>query len=278
MSKVLLAVSSFQKSDALKVLLDSLIEHGYQEGNKIIVTCDNAGKSYSITRKDNPNHPDFLSAPAEVMEIKKPSVPELLKDYPGIDCIYGDKRQGVAANKNRGIKYFLENPEYDYLLLLDDDIKFISPGFIDLCIESGMPHLTGYLGDPANDNIKFGETQSPFFTTFPPQGGNKYVWYCLGSQGMMLWFDRKTVEEVGYMDKMPDYYGMEHSLHSNRVNMLQGKNLDWFPILKKCHLYFQTQEVPNNYAADYSKNERYWHKRKEEVWKGITLRVSKWAN
>lgn len=275
MSKTLITISTYQKSDALKVLLTSLFEHGYNKDNKIIVCDDNMGKSYEITKEKNPNHPLFKDSSES--NITMPSVPEVIKEFEGVECVFGKKRGGISNNKNRGIKYFLDHSEYRYLLMLDDDIIFTAPGFIDLCIESKHHHLTGYLGDPANDTILFGEDRSPFFKSFPPQGGDPYIWYCLGSQGMMLWATRETVEEVGYMDRMKDHYGFEHSLWSNRIMVLKYKKfLDWFPVLKGCHTYFQSQSIPNNYTADYSQNQKYWDKRKQEIFQGIDLRRPRW--
>ena len=279
MSKTLIACSTFMKSDALEVLLTSLREHGYFEGNKVIVTCDNGGKPYTITRKDNPNHPLF--ADNDLDSIEMPSAGQVAEKFEGVEVIHGKGRGGVAVNKNRAIKYFLDHKEYDYLLMLDDDIVFHAPGFIDLCIKSGHKHLTGYLGDPGDTSILFGELRSPFFETFPPQGEDDYVWYCKGSQGMMLWTDRPTIEAVGYFDPMAKggFYGFEHSIWSNRINRLVvTKFQDWFPVLIGCHLYFHSQSVPNNYIADYSQNEKYWNKRKEEIFAGVDLKREKWVD
>lgn len=276
MNRVLITISTYQKSNALLVLLDTLIAHGYDKGNRILVTDDNAGEGYTVTKKDNPNHPLLGELDSLVMDSAPAAVAKFKELHPEveIECVFGKKRGGVAINKNRGIKYFLENKEFTHLLMLDDDIQFIKPGLIDLMLESKMQHLTGYLGspsDPFGTAIKFGSVQNPFFQTFPPQGENEYAYFCGGCQGVLLWCDRDTVEKVGYMDLGPDYYGFDHSLWSNRINMLHGKYMDWFPVLKGCGQFFITQEVPNNYVADWNKNQKYWEKRKPEIFKGLFL-------
>lgn len=275
LTKALIACSTFQKSDAIYNLVESLVKHNYDVGNRILVTDDNAGKDYITTRKDNPHHPRWAEVPEDQKEINfagAPKVVENLKrDFPDLDIevVFGDKRGGVAINKNRGIKYFLEHPEFDELLMLDDDIEMVGPGLLEAIRATKLPHVTGLLGE--SEAAVFGADACPFFQSFPPQGETPTHWYCLGSMGVMLYATRECVERVGYMDQMPDFYGAEHSLWSARINMLHGKFLDWFPILKGCENFFTTQSIPNNYIADYSKNMKYYNKRKEEIFRGIDL-------
>lgn len=137
MSKVLIAISTYQKIDALEVLLDSLHQHGYFESNKVVVCDDNQGKSYTLTKKDNPNHPCWGMDPKQRTEFTKSSVPDFTAKFNkayevDIEVIFGSERGGVAKNKNRGIKYFLEHKEYDELLMLDDDIVFTAPESLKL--------------------------------------------------------------------------------------------------------------------------------------------------
>jgi len=277
LTKALIACSTFQKSDAIYNLVESLVKHNYDVGNRILVTDDNAGKDYITTRKDNPHHPRWAEVPEDQKEINfagAPKVVENLKrDFPDLDIevVFGDKRGGVAINKNRGIKYFLEHPEFDELLMLDDDIVFKSGGLLEAIRTTGQPHMTGLLG--GSEGSVFGADACPFFQSFPPQGETPTHWYCLGSMGVMLYATRECVEKVGYMDLLSrdGMYGFEHSCWSNRINMLYGKHLDWFPILKDCDKYFESQNIPNNYVADYSQNQKGWVKRKEEIFRGIDL-------
>lgn len=258
----LIGISTFRKVNALSVLLKSLLDHGYFEGNQILVTDDDEGNGYEVDGYE------YLSA--------EETVDNFNLDYgTNVVCITGKRRGGVAVNKNRAIKFFTDNQDkFDDLLLLDDDIVFTAPGLLDLIRSSNEPHMTGFLGspdDPTGNLIAFGETATPFFKTFPPQGETESHYYCLGSQGVLLYYTKECILKVGYFDRMPDHYGFEHSLHSNRVNALRGRFYDWFPVLKNCGSYFQSQSIANNYQADYSKNQKYWLKRKEEIAKGIDL-------
>lgn len=281
MTKALIAISTFQKADAFYNLVESLVKYNYHTGNKILVTDDNAGKDYITTRKDNPNHPRWVEVSESETEINfagAPKVVENLKrDFPDLDieCVFGEKRGGVAINKNRGIKYFLEHPEYSELLMLDDDIVMTGPGLLEACRATGEPHMTGMLGQNSAQAASFGADACPFFDSFPKMGETPTHIYAGGSMGCMLYFTRECIQRVGYMETLSKdgKYGFEHSIFSNRINALYGKYIDWFPILKGCDRFFVSQEIPNNYTADYSQNQRGWAKRKPEIFKGINLTI-----
>lgn len=284
-AKTLIVCSTYQKTDALATLVRSSVKHGYDTGNRILVCDDNANQDYKLTKKDNPNHPHWSSysfpplseeeqADLDKGVITMPSPSRLTKENFSdldIEVVFGDKRGGVAINKNRGIKYFLEHPEFDELLMLDDDIEMVGPGLLEAIRATKLPHVTGLLG--GSEAAVFGSDACPFFQSFPPQGETPTHWYCLGSMGVMLYATRECVEKVGYMDILSQsgYYGFEHSCWSNRINMLYGKHLDWFPILKGCENFFVSQSIPNNYVADFTQNQKGWLKRKEEIFRGIDL-------
>lgn len=277
MTKALLAISTYMKDVALLTLLESLVEHGYHIGNKLIVTDDNQGLPYTLSRKTNPNHPLFEGN--DLQEIKRPSAPIVVEKFkqahPDVDisCVFGKARGGVAINKNRGILAFMQDESCQELLLLDDDIVMTGPGLLEACRATGEPHMTGLLG--GSEAEVFGAVQAPFFETFPKKGETPTHWYVEGSMGMMLYATRSCVEKVGYMDVGPGHYGFDHSLWSNRINALHGKYIDWFPVLKGCENFFVSQSIPNNYNADYSQNNKYWIKRKPEIFKGIDLHKSR---
>ena len=276
MTKCLISISTYQKDVALSVLLESLVAHGYCAGNKLVIVDDHQGLPYEIYRKTNPDHPLFKDN--DLHEIKRPSAVLVVEGFrqahPDVDisCVFGKSRGGVAINKNRGIYAFMQDESLDELLLLDDDIVMTGPGLLEACRATGEPHMTGMLGSGLQSE-SFGADACPFFQSFPPKGETPTHFYCEGSMGCMLYFTREAVRKAGYFDRMPDIYGAEHSLYSNRINALYGKYIDWFPILKGCDRFFISQEIPNNYAANYEKNMKYWAKRKPEIFKGINLHV-----
>jgi len=276
MTKCLICVSTYQKDVALSVLLESLVAHGYHTGNRLVIVDDHQGLPYEIYRKTNPDHPLFKDN--DLQEIKRPSAVMVVEGFkqahPDVDisCVFGKSRGGVAINKNRGIYAFMQDESLDELLLLDDNIVMTGPGLLEACRATGEPHMTGMLGSGLQSE-SFGADACPFFQSFPPKGETPTHFYCEGSMGCMLYFTREAVRKAGYFDRMPDIYGAEHSLYSNRINALYGKYIDWFPILKGCDRFFISQEIPNNYAANYEKNMKYWAKRKPEIFKGINLHV-----
>ena len=288
-NKCLLAITTFQKSDALSVLLNSLHEQGYLNNNSVAVCDDNAGKSYKVTKKGNPNHPIWSKIGdshiwAGMEEIEFDSAPEVVEEFkakhPEVDitCIFGKKRGGVSINKNRGIKHFLDHPEFVDILMMDDDIVFQAPGYLDLCRRSRHPHLLSYLGSPDEERGKklaSGETGNPFFSVFPAQGEDEFVYYCTGAQEMCRYATREAIERVGYFDRFKHHYGFESAIYSSRINMAYGKFLDWFPVLKNSPDYFVSQSIANNYEIkDVYANRDQWMKRKEMVFRGIDLKVN----
>lgn len=274
-NKVCICVSTYQKDVALSTLLESLVAYEYHTGNRLVIVDDHQGLPYDLNRKTNPNHPLFKDN--DLQEIKRPSAVMVVEGFkvkhPDVDisCVFGKARGGVAINKNRGIKYFLEHPEFDELLMLDDDIVMTGPGLLEACRATGEPHMTGLLG--GTEGAVFGADACPFFQSFPPKGETPTHWFCTGSMGMMLWYKREAVEKAGYFNTMPDKYGAEHSLYSCRINALYGKYIDWFPILKGCEGFFISQSIPNNYIADYEKNMKFYNKIKPEIFKGINLHI-----
>lgn len=277
MTKALIAISTYQKDLALSTLLESLVEHNYHIGNRIVVTDDHQGLPYDLDRKTNPDHPLFKDN--DLQEIKRPSAVMVVEGFkqahPDVDisCVFGKSRGGVAINKNRGILVFMQDESCQELLLLDDDIVMTGPGLLEACRATGEPHMTGMLGQNSAQAASFGADACPFFDSFPKMGETPTHIYAGGSMGCMLYFTREAVRKAGYFDRMPDMYGAEHSLYSNRINALYGKYIDWFPILKGCDRFFISQEIPNNYAANYEKNMKYWAKRKPEIFKGINLHI-----
>lgn len=279
--KCLIAITTFQKSDALRVLLNSLLGHGYLDNNSVVVCDDNAGKGYEVTRGNNPYHPIWFTDDSE--EVQMPSAPEVVEEFkakhPEVDitCIFGKKRGGVSINKNRGIKYFLDHHEFVDILMMDDDIVFHAPGYLDLCRSSRHSHLLAYLGSPDEERGKklaSGETGNPFFSVFPAQGEDEFVYYCTGAQEMCRYATRDAIERVGYFDIFKHHYGFESAVFSSRINMAYGKFLDWFPVLKNSPDYFVSQSIANNYEIkDVYANRDQWMKRKEMVFRGIDLKV-----
>lgn len=242
----ILSVSTFLKNDALREFLDSYRMYGDRENLETLVICD-----------DSDNKTAF--------EVYKEYSTVLPLAYTG-----GDKRVGIARNKNRGIKFFGETKS-DVLILADDDILFTGEGIEDHFLECAKTreHVTTYLGN----YHQVCPQENAFFDTFPPYREDENLYYCTGSQGMLLFQTRDIVDQVGYMDLLNFPYGFEHSLWSNRISRLTGYYMDDFPIMKRSPKYFKgNYSWPNQYIAEPEKNNAFWQKRKLEIFEGKNLR------
>ena len=266
-------VTTYNKNPALRVWMETFLEHR-DDRVKNVVICDDSDESNAL----------------EVFHEFNTKMPK--------DCnlhYRGGRRVGIARNKNRGLKFFMQETDARFVVLWDDDVEFVGPGIETQLLKAEYAHITGYLGDirDADGNmqhIPFGATGNPFFVTFPVAGETDYLCFCAGSQGVMLFCVREVIERVGYFDvDWKGYYGFEHSIWSNRINRGFGICPDWFAILKGCERYFQTQQVPNTYEPDYLKdkdgklqvneqgtplfkNTAQWEKRKTEIYAGIGIK------
>jgi GT2 family glycosyltransferase len=219
--RTLVAVSTYKKNKALREILRSLIENKYSVKADILICDDNNGEA------------------GEVYEELKPFLPNLFYTT-------GPNR-GIARNKNRGIKFFLENG-YDRLLSMDDDIEMISPGILEAFEkahkETGEHHINSFLGSYIDPIEKKG-----FFQVFPVKAcsESKQVLWCEGVQGICCWYTREIVERLGYFNLFRYRYGYEHAAYSARAHRVQGTCPELFCMLANSPKYFKTQEVPNNY-------------------------------
>ena len=242
---VLWACSSYLKNGALEDLLDSIIEHGYDREADILICDDGEGHAR-----------------------------DLVKMY-GLLYTTGD-RGGIGHNKNRGIKYFLDNPQYKELVLIDDDVIMTRPGLMEEFRRTGSCHVTGYLGS-YEDGLGFTQdtriqlSGNPFFKDFPVKGQTDTgLIYCLGSQGFLMYFTREIVEKAKYFPVGPGHYGYEHSLYSNTINRLLGLYIDWFPILYKTPKYcVGNYSWPNQYEAKPELNHKWWLKKRVDIMSGV---------
>lgn len=261
--KVAISVSTYKKNKALEGWLGCIPEH-FGPVEKVHVSDDEDGFS-------------------------EESVVKLRKIWEGkgfqtsIDYSTG-KNGGISINKNRSIKWFLENAlDCDLLILSDDDIIFsstnykyafptISDAFTITHKVTKEPHIAGYLSW-YNDPL----SQKAFFEQFPPIAENEHLWYCGGSQGVFLSFTREAIQKAGYFNILPTRYGYEHILYSQRVHRLYGKTIDLFAFYKQSRRYINCQGIPNNYEviqSELKRNDEVHFKIKENTFKGIDLYVS----
>lgn len=266
--KIAVSVTTYKKPLALKGTLETLVNitDCPKDVECIIVSDDNDGETQELV---------------ESFQIKYEN-----GDYPYLLKYATGFRGGVAKNKNRGLRVFLEDCQADHLVMVDDDLKwrqcdyklrerFFLKELLEAHQESKREHILGYISWGWSDPC----TGNSYFVQFPPVAEDKHCFYCHGAQGILLSLTRKAVEEAGYMDIMPTPYGWEHILYSARINRLFGTDPMLFPVLKHCSSYFTCANIPNNYdipKEELEKNNRFYMKRMESIFSGTDLKNSKW--
>lgn len=296
-----IAISTFQKVDALEGILKSLLDNDY--GRFTTVICDDfAGKPYQITRSGNGGHPCWNLPENEAKaSVDMPSAIEIFnkykKEFRRLVLVYGKDRGGISINKNRGIWYFLEKTKDDYLLLLDDDILFHAPGMVEDWIEVLKANtsetqpcysLNSLCGtwqdyDPGFFDKLRGrpmiESRKAWDADFPIEalGENGLEWR-KGSQGCANLFTRKAVEAVGYYDLLGSFYGYEHAIYSSRVNLkVDRRSPVLYGVFDYSAKYFCGNSISNNYndaTTEAAKADPVYQRRlNQEIAMGINLKV-----
>lgn len=250
--KALICITTFKKTEALAKLLESLVNNGYTEF-PVVVADDWANQ------KDR-----FGKTAQEVVEEFKGKFAELKL------CFNEKSSQlGISRNKNRGIREFLAQPEkYESILMLDDDILMMRPGYIEHCLKVSeickIGHINGYWTDFNQERLEsnklVGLSGLNWHKDFPikaflydAENDIDLVSLHNGTQGCAVWVKRDLAKKVGYFNIFPYRYGFEHSLYSARANMIESLPPELFPVLRRCHYWIMGQNIPNDYDISHEK-------------------------
>jgi GT2 family glycosyltransferase len=121
------------------------------------------------------------------------------------NLIYG-KNKGVAANKNRILKYLEGN---DFIFIAEDDIKFNKPGWVDVFIKAEeltkFQHFN-YIVSNYREFIK----RTVSYGDISVGDSGPYV------NGVLMVMSKKCLEIVGGFDERYGRYGYEHVDYTNR--------------------------------------------------------------
>jgi hypothetical protein len=139
---------------------------------------------------------------------------------------------GVAKKKNECLRAL---NGLDYVFLLDDDVKVIKEGWLDVFIlfskNVGVEHLL-FL----NKSHQLKKTlQSGYIV-----GGCSAVEYYQDCGGVFMFMTKKAIDKVGAFNEKFEKYGFEHAEYSNRI-LGESNN---YPMLKNTDQYL--------FAHDYS--------------------------
>jgi hypothetical protein len=203
-----LHIKTFKKPAMLEALLISLEQHSYiRDGVTVTVGDDNPGESLDVLSKF-----DF------------------------VDAYLTGNVNGIWANNNRGIKYFLEKTDADALLVLDNDIQFTEAGMLQELENAHrcdhQEHITGFVkGLDGIDGLQ---------VVFPFIAESRYLKWHPGTHGVMFWQTRKLVETVGYQLEYSYFYGAEHAEYTHRcLAAQQNSTFGLCPVLKNSPRFFR---------------------------------------
>lgn len=230
----LISITTFRKNLGLEQLLETLLEHGYAVNSTILIADDGAGEA-------------------------KP-VYDALKGKCRLVYVTGDNpQQGVAVNKNRGLRYFQQKSHFKAILNLDDDLLFKRAGLIEhmemVCEEIRLPFISGYWTDfegKKEENVKQ-VTNRSWYADFPIEAETEWATFHRGCQGVSMYMKRSAFEKVGYMTKFDYYYGYEHSEYFNRLMRAHHASPELYPVMKYSEYFYIGNNIPNCYSVDLSK-------------------------
>lgn len=279
-----IGITTLEKTHALKALIDSLIEFGYDKKAHLMVADDGCNQPYEISQALNPYHPVWKDnygvtsrrsgVDGDIVTINSVQ-DELMNVSPPVALAYNKKtkRKGVSVNKNRCIDYFLKHTSSKYLLLPDDDVMFIKEGFLEemeeVLSKNRIGHITGIW--PNDDRIQL--SGNPWFKDFEVESmGYRVTWH-RGCQGVMNVYTRECLEAIGYFHLYKARYGFEHDSHSALAEKeFHNRSPEWKPVYTRCGKYYRGQAVPNNYGdtqSDIAVNGPQHDKIFEEIAKGL---------
>lgn len=258
-NKLLIGITTFRKPNSLQRLLESLFEHGYDK--------------HTIHVAD-----DAQSEDSEFNGVRIGSALEVVNNFKGVRCSYGNARGGISKNKNRNLKFMLDS-DYNHVLLLDDDLEFVRPGLyeelLEVCEKNRINHITGQWSSSQPELEQL--TGGGWSTTFPVQAmGHNVTWH-EGSHGCSGFFTRKCIEEIGYMNVLKEKYGYEHSLYTSRAMLAVDKRTPkWHPQHSRASRFYtgQAAPIPNNYEIEnVHANSQEYLELLTKVWEGKGLHI-----
>lgn len=283
------SITTFEKIPALRDLLQSLVDHGYAGENYIWHIADDGGAQPYFS---NEKQVDMPSA-KEVYEEFKPKFHKLVFQYGK------EQRLGIGANKNRGIKYFLDNTEAEFCMLYDDDIIMVAPGFFEeleqvlkentsddpVTGRYSLNHISGYWTDyPGKDyfdNTKkqmMSQSRTGWFDDFPVEAlGNRGLEWRKGTMGCSNFYTRKALQDILFMDVFSKY-GFEHTCHSARSLLRTDRRSPaLYSMYDMCSFYYCGNQICNNYTDSFDEVQKadplFQDRMNLEIARGLRLKV-----
>lgn len=187
----------------LKTCFDSLLAQSYRDFKVFLVDNNSSDDSVKFTREN----------------------------YPGVEVIQLDYNTGFAKAVNTGIKHSLQNPEFDYILLLNNDIE-CEPDFLEEMLKEIKTDEVGSVAckmlnyynrdiiDDAGDFIK--RKGSPYprghgEKDFGQYNKAEFIWGACAGAAL---YRKEIFNDVGFFDE--DFFAYYEDVDFNFRMQLMG--------------------------------------------------------
>ena len=216
---------------------------------KILILIPNYKGGAFIRDTIMPLKQGIANATVLVVDDASPDDPKSYLDGLADHCIYKSSNGGYAATVNIGLKYFLDNEEYDLVMVTNSDIKVDvtkAQSIADAILKNMEDREVGVLGflEGSDSNAEFYES--------------------INISGFLFILTRAVVEKVGLLDEGFYMYGEEqdyflrvrdanYKLVQSRVVVeheaegsgTSGLKNSWFAIRNSLLLEFKTKKIKN---------------------------------
>jgi GT2 family glycosyltransferase len=176
------------------------------------------------------------------------------------EVIYTKRIDNVAKNKNKALKFLIEERNCDHVFLCEDDIKFEDANLCDKYIKtaetSGIWHLN-YGGHGFYNRNQ--QTQEPIVKKVIDYGDVKVDLYH-NILGAWSYYRKECIERVGYMDE--NYQNaMEHVEHTYKIYKDCKKHPPFWYFADIHESYNYIKDIKENFEGSVIRKDQHeWNK------------------
>ena len=201
-----IAILTFRRQAVLQAFMTSLAESGLAAKYPIAIFEDCGNFDDTVGWLTESATPEGFDEELNSFKFTKP----------GIEIYVGARREGVAGQSNKALRWFERN-SYDHLCLCNDDLM-ASGDFVE---EYAAAHTK--LGI---DFFEFCDFEDDLHKAAPGRYKGQQIRIITRMVGIMLSITKRVVKEIGYFDHRFGVFGEEHSDYNNRARMKGYMNLN----------------------------------------------------